>query len=133
VRFLALAFVVAAALVGVYLLEGGGDFTPTPVSDACLPRERPETGDVLDPAQRATLAILDGAACDLRTTREQVLLDVLRERNPRGVSDERVKDAVLAGIERAEREKVLAGREATLLQIAVNVGGVRVLLDQLRG
>jgi hypothetical protein len=131
-RIFLLALVAAAALTGVYLLEGGGDFTPAPVADPCLPRERPKSGDLLDPAQRATLAILDGAACDLGTSREQVLLDVLREKNPRGVSDNRVKEAVLAGIDRAKKEKALGGTEATLLQFAVNVGGVQVLLDQLR-
>ncbi|MEA2177967.1 MAG: hypothetical protein QOG77_1264 [Solirubrobacteraceae bacterium] len=132
-RIFVLAVVVAAALVGVYLLEGGGDFKPTPVANACLSRERPKSGDLLDPAQRATLAILDGAACDLGMPREQVLLDLLREKNPRGVSDDRVKKAVLAGIKRAEKEKALAKSEATVLEFAVNLGGVSVLLDQLRG
>jgi hypothetical protein len=133
VRLIALAVVLAAVLVGGYLALGGGDYAPTPVADACAPRERPTSGDVLDPAQRATLAVLDGAACDLHTSREQALLDLLRKRNPRGVSDERVRDAVLAGIDRAVKEKALGGIEATLLRLAVRAGGVKVLLDQLRG
>jgi hypothetical protein len=132
VRVLVLALVLAAALVGVHLLAGGGDFAPTPVADPCRPRARPASGDVLDPAQRATLAILDGTACDLRTSREQVLLDVLRRRNPRGVDDARLKDAVFAGIDRAEKEKAIDGTEAAVLGFAVNTGGVQVLLDQLR-
>ena len=132
-RAVLVAVVAAVVLVGVYLLEGGGDYGPTPVASACAPRERPQTGDVLDPAQRATLAVLDGAACDLRIPREQVLLDLLRDRNPRGVSDERVTDAVLAGIDRAEREDALGATEASLLRLGVRVGGVQVLLDQLRG
>jgi hypothetical protein len=132
-RALAVAVVAAIALVGVYAIAGGGDYEPTPVANPCAPRERPRSGDLLDPAQRATLAVLDGAACDLRTSREQVLIDLLRRRNPRGVSDDRVKDAVLAGIKRAEREKALGGTEATLLRFAVRIGGVKVLLDQLRG
>jgi hypothetical protein len=132
-RLVALAVVVALALPVLYLALGGGDFAPTPVANACAPRERPRTGDVLDPAQRATLAVLDGAACDLGMSREQVLLDLLHKRNPRGVSDARVKDAVLAGIDRAEREKALGGVAATALRLAVRFGGVGVLLDQLRG
>jgi hypothetical protein len=133
VRLLALAVVLAVVLVGGYVALGGGDYVPSPVANACEPRERPRSGDILDPAQRATLAVLDGAACDLRMPREQVLLDLLRERNPRGVSDDRVTDAVLAGIDRAEREDALGGTEATLLRLGVRVGGVQVLLDQLRG
>jgi hypothetical protein len=132
-RAFAVAVVAAAVLLFVYVLEGGGDYEPTPVASPCAPRERPRSGDLLDPAQRATLAVLDGAACDLRTSREQVLIDLLRRRNPRGVSDDRVKDAVLAGIDRAEREKALGKTEATVLRFGVRIGGVEVLLDQLRG
>jgi hypothetical protein len=133
VKLVALAAVVAAALVGVYLLAGGGGYEPTPVADPCAPRERPRSGDLLDPAQRATLAVLDGAACDLHTSREQVLLDLIRRRNPLGVSDKRVEDAVLAGIDRAVREKALSSAEAAVARLGVRVGGVEVLLDQLRG
>ena len=132
-RLIALALVLAVALVGGYVAKGGGDYTPSPVANACAPRERPRSGDVLDPAQRATLSVLDGAACDLRMSREQVLLDLIRERNPRGVSDERVKDAVLAGVDRAVDDGTLGGTEATFLRLAVRAGGVQFLLDQLRG
>ena len=132
-RLVALAVVVALALAALYTALGGGDYEPTPVADPCASRERPRSGDILDPAQRATLAVLDGAACDLGMSREQVLLDLIRERNPQGVSDDRVRDAVLAGIDRAEREDVLGRTEATVLRFAVRAGGVQVLLDQLRG
>jgi hypothetical protein len=132
-RLVASAVVVALALCGFYTARDGGDYEPTPVANPCAPRERPRSGDALDPAQRATLAVLDGAACELRTSREQALLDLLRERNPAGASDDRVRDAVLAGIDRAEREDVLGGTEATVLRFAVRAGGVQVLLDQLRG
>jgi hypothetical protein len=132
-KLVALAAIVAVALVGVHLLAGGGDYAPTPVADPCAPRERPSSGDLLDPAQRATLAILDGAACDLGTSREQVLLDLIRRRNPLGVSDKRVEKAVMAGIDRAVSEKALGATEATILRLAVRVGGVDALLNQLRG
>jgi hypothetical protein len=133
VRLIALALVLAVVLVGGYIALGGGDYTPSPVANACDPRARPRSGDLLDPAQRATLAVLDGAACDLRLSREQVLLDLIRKRNPRGLSDERVKDAVLKGVDRAEDEGTLGGTEATFLRLAVRAGGVQFLLDQLRG
>jgi hypothetical protein len=133
VRLLALAVVLAVALVGGYLVLDGGDYEPTPVADACEQRARPSSGDILDPAQRATLAVIDGAACDLRMSREQMLLDLIRDRNPRGVDDERVKEAVLKGIDRAEEEDALGEPTSTFLRIAVRAGGVQVLLDQLRG
>lgn len=132
-KVFALALVVSVALVLGYLLAGGSDYGPTPVADPCAPRARPASGDLLDPVQRGTLAILDGAACDLHTSREQVLLDLVRRRNPLGVSDERVKDAVSAGIDRAQKEGTIGGAEATALRLAVQFGGVGALLDQLRG
>ena len=128
-----LAVVVSVALVLGYLLAGGADYAPTPVADACAPRARPRSGDLLDPVQRGTLAVLDGAACDLHTSREQVLLDLVRRRNPLGVSDARFKDAVDAGIDRAQDEGTIGGIEATGLRLAVQFGGVQALLDQLRG
>jgi hypothetical protein len=133
VRLVALAAVLAAALVGIHLLAGGGGYAPTPVADPCAPRARPSSGDLLDPAQRATLAVLDGAACNLGSSREQVLMDLIRRRNPLGVSDARVEKAVMAGIDRAVKEKALGATEAAILRLGVRVGGVDVLLDQLRG
>jgi hypothetical protein len=133
VKVFALAVVVSVALVLGYLIAGGGSYGPTAVADPCAPRPRPESGDLLDPVQRGTLAILDGAACDLHTTREQVLLDLVRKRNPLGVSDARVKDAVSAGIERAQKEGTIGAAEATGLRLAVQFGGVGALLDLLRG
>jgi hypothetical protein len=133
VKVFALAVVVSVALVLGYLIAGGSSYGPTAVADPCAPRPRPESGDLLDPVQRGTLAILDGAACDLHTSREQVLLDIVRKRNPLGVSDARVKDAVSAGIDRAQNEGTIGAAEATALRLAVQFGGVGALLDQLRG
>lgn len=128
-----LSIVVSLALVGGYLLAGGGTYEPTAVADPCSPRARPQSGDLLDPVQRGTLAVLDGAACDLETSREQVLLDLVRRRNPLDVSDERVKAAVDVGIDRAQTEGTIGGAEATALRLAVQFGGVGALLDVLRG
>ncbi len=128
-----LAIVVSLALVGGYLLAGGAEYEPTPVADPCAPRARPVSGDLLDPVQRGTLAVLDGAACNLHTSREQVLLDLVRKRNPLEVSDARLKSAVDAGIDRAENEGTLGGAEATALRLAVQFGGVGALLNLLGG
>jgi hypothetical protein len=133
VKVFMLSIVVSLALVGGYLLAGGGEYEPTPVADPCAPRARPVSGDLLDPVQRGTLAVLDGAACNLDTSREQVLLDLVRKRNPLGASDARVKSAVDAGIDRAQKEGTLSGAAATGLRLAVQFGGVGALLDLLRG
>ena len=62
-----------------------------------------------------------------------MLLDLVRRRNPLGVSDARLKDAVDAGIDRAQKEGTIGGRRRPALRLAVQFGGVRALLDLLRG
>jgi hypothetical protein len=131
VKVLLVAVVLAVALVGGYAALGGGDFEPRAVADPCRPRPRPTSGDRLDGVQRATLAVLDGAACDLGAPREDVLLTLLDRRSPLGASKERLNEAVLAGIARAEKEGSLGGTEATVLRFAVRAGGAKALLDLL--
>ena len=128
-----MAVVLAAALVGAYAASGGGDYKPTPVADPCAKRELPRSGDLLDPVQRATLAVLDGAACDLRTSREALLLTLLDRGRPRGTSEERLNTALLAGIDRAQRDGELGGTEATILRFAVRTAGANALLRLIQG
>jgi hypothetical protein len=127
VRALLAAAVAAGALALAYLALGGGDFAPSAVADPCAPRERAAT----DPTERAALAVLDGAACELGATREDVLLALLDRRAPEGVSDARLGEALQAGIARARREGALGEAEAGVLALALRLGGAQALLDLL--
>jgi hypothetical protein len=131
VRALLVAVVLAAALVGGYAALGGGGYHPGGVADPCLPRPRPASGDRLDGVQRATLSVLDGAACDLHASREDVLLTLLDRRSPVGADDDRLSAAVQAGIDRARKEGTLGATEATVLRFAVRAGGAKALLGLL--
>ena len=128
-----LSIVVSLALVGGYLLAGGGTYEPTRSPTRARRGRGRRAATCSTRSSAATLAVLDGAACDLDTSREQVLLDLVRRRNPLGASDARVKDAVDAGIDRAQKEGTIGGAEATALRLAVQFGGVGALLDLLRG
>ena len=131
-RALVVALVLAGALAGAYLALGGGDYEPTPVAAACARRELPRSGDLLDPVQRATLVVLDGAACDLKTSREELLLTLLDRRRPGRTSEKRLNEALVAGIERAQHDGELSGFEATILRTAVRTAGADAVLRLLR-
>ncbi|MBW3652722.1 MAG: MFS transporter [Actinobacteria bacterium] len=122
------AIVVATLLVAVYLALGGAGFGPREVADPCAPRARPAG---IDPTQRAALAILDGAACKLGVSREALLRTLLEQRRPRGVSQDEFGEALVAGVERAEKEGGLGGFEADALRFALRTGGARAVLGLL--
>ena len=63
------------ALVGVELGRGALDEPAPKIADPCQPREGP-TGGIDATIQRIVLDGLDGAACRLHTTREELVLSL---------------------------------------------------------
>ncbi len=112
---------VAALLVAVYILLGGGSFGPRDVADPCAPRARPAG---VERIQRAALATLDGTACKLGRARESLLRDLLAGRIPDGVSQDELVDAFEDGIDRAQDEGHLNGVQATALRLGLKTGGL---------
>jgi hypothetical protein len=113
------AVAAAALLVAVYVLAGGADYGPSPVRDPCAARARPP----VDRTQRVALAVLDGTACSLRISREDLTRDLLAARLPDGVSSGELTQALGDGIDRAEREGALSPAVATALRLALRVSG----------
>jgi len=136
-RLVALAAVVAVALPALYLARGGGEFSPTPPGDPCT-RGAPvqmTQGGTAGALERLTLTALDGAACDLGTTREALLLALGDERELPSADPDRQEDAVRAGLRRAidaEAERgALSGGQAQALRVAVELLPIRAVLDRL--
>ena len=132
---IATAAAAAVVLVVVYLAQGGGDFEPTAPGDPCQ-REvvvAQET-DLVTTAERIGLVALDGAACELRISRERLLLAVAGEEEL-GVDDDRRNDAFRNGLREAidteERAGRLGGVEAALLRTGVDILPVDALLDRV--
>ena len=115
------AAVAATLLAALYVASGGGDFGPRPVADPCATRVRPAGVERL---QRAALATLDGTACELGSSREDLLRTLLTRRRPAGVSEDALVEAFAAGIDRAQREGALRGFEATALRFGLRAGGL---------
>ena len=103
-----IAIAVAAALVlaaGYAVL--GGPSEPARTADPCEPRPfpKPQTNEEL--AERLTLSALDGAACELGVSREEVALAIASDRErarfaeDHDLDDDQVESALRAGILRA--------------------------------
>lgn len=104
---LLVAIAAVAAVVVPYVALGGGSYEPTPVADPCLRREWRDPGDLQAVLEQVVLSALDGAACELRVSREDLVLAVSDEESlddfadEHGISREDAEQAVEDGLERA--------------------------------
>ena len=96
--------VVALGLLGAELAAGARDVGEFVAEDPCTAPPDPYEGDGLDASiQRIALSTLNGAACELGTTRERLVLS-LDDSNPYGDvtwDDEQLEQALRAGAHRA--------------------------------
>ena len=73
-RLLLAAVVASALLVAVYLAAGGLDYRPLATADPCQPRSWPPVHGTTQIAEQVAYSALDGAACKLGTSREELTL-----------------------------------------------------------
>ena len=131
-------FVGAAVLIGVELARGAADAGELAVHDPCEPREA-FPGEGFDATlQRIVLDGLDGAACGLGTTREELVLSLSPAS---GVEiewdDETIEEALRAGlleaITDAEERGSLNAIAAVVLREVVERAPVQWLIDGGQG
>jgi hypothetical protein len=145
-RAIALTAAAAATLVVVYLALGGASYAPAKVADPCAPRDWQDPQGVQEVAQQIVLSGLDGAACELDVSREDVVLafasrdSLERFARDHGISNEEleelVRSSLLRAIDDAESADALDSTIADLLRGIVRripIGGLLDLLDQLQG
>lgn len=140
-RALAVAAGAAVALVGSYLALGGASYAPAAVADPCAPREWHDPDGFERIAEQIVLSALDGAACELHVSREEIVLafsngaSLARFAEEHGVSEEDLGNLVRAGLTRslddAERANSLDPRLADLLRGLVARVPIEQLLDLL--
>lgn len=98
---------IAAVLCGGYIALGGLDYKPSGAADPCDPRPWGSPQGLEQTAERFTLAAIDGAACELGVSREELTRALADERSrqafaeSRGLSDAEIEDALRAGLLRA--------------------------------
>ena len=116
--------VAAAVLIAVELANGALDYGESTIADPCEPRE-PFPGDGFEATvQRIVLDGLDGAACELNTTREELLLSVDPELGrdvewDRETLERAVRSGLLEAIDDAEARGGIGGLEARLMREVV--------------
>ena len=145
-RALAIATAAAALLVGVYLALGGASYAPAKVANPCAQRELRNPHGLGEVAQQIVLSALDGAACKLGVTREDIVLAFANRKSlsafarEHQISEKDLEESLRAGLLRAiddaENADQLTQPVAGLLRGVVRripIGGFLDLLEQLPG
>jgi len=128
-------------LIGVYLALGGASYAPAMVADPCAPRDWRDPQGLQAVAEQIVLSALDGAACELHVSREEMVLalanDESRDRFTRehGISNQRLEQlarlGLLRAIDDAERANAINSTVADLLGAVARRVPVDELLDLL--
>jgi hypothetical protein len=114
----------AAVLIAVELANGALDYGESQIADPCLERD-PFPGEGFEATvQRIVLDGLDGAACELNTTREELVLSVDPELGRNVEWDQEsleraVRAGLLESIAEAEARGSIGGLEARIMREVV--------------
>jgi hypothetical protein len=140
-RAVAAAAAVSLALVAAYLALGGASYAPANVADPCAPRDWRDPSGLSEVAEQIVLSALDGAACELRVSREDIVLafdsrdELERFAREHGIGDDELEEVVRSGLLRAiddaERAQALNTGIADQLRNVVRRIPVRSLLGLL--
>jgi hypothetical protein len=135
----------AAVLIAVELANGALDYGESKVADPCLNREAYPREGFDATIQRIVLDGLDGAACELDTTREELVLSFDPELGrdvewDRETLERALRSGLLEAIDAAEARDGIGGIEARILRELVErapldwlIQGGSSLADQLGG
>lgn len=136
------AVAVSLALIVTYLALGGASYEPVAVADPCKPRPigKPEGGSEV--LQQVALSALDGAACELGVSREELTLALANRRSrdrflrEHRVTDEVFEQALRAGLVRAvddaRRVDALSDLEASVIRAAIERLPIGVVIEVLQ-
>jgi AcrR family transcriptional regulator len=112
---IACATIASITLVAAYLAAGGAGYEPTPVADPCASRAWTAPHSLEEDAQQFLLSALDGAACELGVSREELAAALPSEESRQkfaaehGIDDAELQDAIRAGVTRAINDAEDAG------------------------
>ena len=108
-RLLAALAAVTIILIALELALGAVSFGQPRLANPCTAEPGPSGGGVNGAIQRFARATLDGAACELHTTREQLVLSLVPSAHTGGIhwTKQTIDRALRAGLDRAAHD--LAG------------------------
>ena len=127
-RLPAVAAAAVAVVLGFELAAGGLDYAPAAVPNPCALHPWRDTHGLTDIENRVALSALEGTACALHVSREDLVLAFASDsrlqsfRRAHHITDDRLAEAARAGLLRAiddaERGGRLNGLAATALRFA---------------
>jgi hypothetical protein len=128
-------------VLGAYLIAGGASYEPLAAADPCESRSL-EVLSERGVLEGVVLSALDGAACDLGVSREELTLAIADEAAlaafaaEHGVSEAEVDSAVRSGLIRAvddaEAAGLLSGTVASIARLVAENAPVAATLDAFR-
>ena len=138
---LLIALGLVAAVVVPYLALGGATYKPTPVADPCQTREWRNPGGLSETLEQIALSALDGVACDLGVSREDLVL-ALRSEDAldafakehgleRADAERAIRDGLVRAVDDAEEAGALPGFASGFVRKAVESVPPWLLLDAL--
>lgn len=128
--------VAGAALVGVFLLLGGGRLAPEPGADPCVSRWGGPSG-VEEILEQIVLSGLDGAACELGLTREALALAVADQSEldalvrEQGIDDARLETILRVSLRRAVLDAQRSGALNPTLALIAGAAVDRLAVGEL--
>ena len=141
VPYLTALGLVAAVVVPVRGASGGGSFEPTPVADACAPREYPTAEGLGETIERIALTAVDKVACQLGVSREELVLALRSEEafdafgRENGIEKAQAEQAIRVGlteaVDQAEHDGTLPGLIAPLVRKAAESVPPWLILETL--
>jgi hypothetical protein len=114
-RMIGFAVAASAALVGAYLALGGASYAPAKVADPCAQRDWRDPSGFQEVAEQIILSSVDGAACELGVSREEVVLafanrdSLQRFAREQGVGTDELEVLARSGLARAIADAERAG------------------------
>lgn len=119
---LLVALGLVAAVVVPYLALGGGRYEPAPVADPCVERDRPDADGLGGTIEQIALRAVDGVACELGVSREELVLALRSEEafdafaREQRIDRSQLEDAVRDGLVRAVDQAVDEGALPALVE-----------------
>jgi hypothetical protein len=102
------ALVLVSGVLGVQLANGGGTFEPLQPADPCVAREVTSEAEGIDGlTEELVLLGLDGAACSLGISREELTLELAQSEDPTDEQVEALHDGLQAAVRRMEEDGTL--------------------------
>lgn len=139
---LTVSILASLLLVGIYLAAGGLDYKPAKAADPCDSRPWTDPGNLEESVQQFAISAVDGAACDLGVSREELTRALADDQSRQefadenGLSDSDVEDALRKGLDRAvddaENAGALSPLAATGARAAISVAPMSVLIDLIQ-